>query len=152
VSAEVRLAGGRIALVDHEDVDLVGQRCWYAHRSDTRVYAMAHRRFGTTRAMHRLILQLDDPELFVDHINGDGLDNRRANLRVVTARENAQNQGPRKGRFRGVSFDKSRGLWIATATLDGKRTTIGRFETEEQAGAAASAWRSEHMPFSQEVA
>lgn len=42
--------------------------------------------------------------------------------------------------------------WMATAMLEGKRKTIGRFDTEDEAGAAASAWRREHMPYSEEAA
>lgn len=51
-----------------------------------------------------------------------------------------------------VTWDKSRGKWMATAMLDGRRTTIGRFDTEDQAAAAVAAWRAEHMPFSAEAA
>lgn len=131
---------------------------WHAHESDTLTYA-AHRTSVGDRQirvfLHRVILGLapEDPRL-VDHIDGNTLDNRRANLRVVTAAQNAQNQGSRGGssEHRGVTWDRARGKWMASAMLNGKRTTIGRFATEDEAAAAASAWRAKHMPFSAELA
>lgn len=85
----------------------------------------------------------------VDHINRDKLDNRRTNLRLATDATNRQNVPARGGysRHRGVSFDKGRGKWVAQAKLEGKHKFIGRFDTEEAAAAAASAWRRENMPF-----
>lgn len=89
----------------------------------------------------------------IDHVNGFTLDNRRSNLRIATTAQNAQNQGSRGGssRYRGVTWDKSRQKWMATAMLDGRRRTIGRFDAEDEAHAAVVAWRREHMPFSEEA-
>lgn len=89
----------------------------------------------------------------VDHINGDTFDNRRSNLIVVTNAGNAQNQGSRGGssRYRGVTWDRARRKWMASAQLNGRKVTIGRFETEDQAGGAAAAWRAVHMPHSVEA-
>lgn len=146
------------AVVDDEDVVLLADRRWSLHRSDTKSYAIngagAYKGQPKRVFMHRVIVGLQRGDVrCVDHVNGDTLDNRRENLRIVSPAENAQNQGARGGsRFRGVSFDKSRGRWLASATLDGKRTTIGRFDTEEEAGVAAAAWRFEHMPYSREAA
>lgn len=101
--------------------------------------------------LHREVLGLapGDPRKG-DHIDGNTLNCRRANLRIATTAENAQNQGSRGGtsEHRGVTWDKSRQKWMATAMLAGRRTTIGRFDTEQEAADAAAAWRAEHMPFS----
>jgi hypothetical protein len=140
-------------LVDAEDRHLAALR-WYldagnAARSGKPYVRRA--RGGRAVYLHRQILGLrqDDPRKG-DHINGDTLDNRRANLRIVTVAENAQNQGSRGGssRHRGVCWDKARGKWMAQA---GGRT-LGRFDSEDEAAAVASAWRAEHMPFSQDAA
>lgn len=141
---------GSAVLIDAADTALASVH-WRLHRSDTNLYVRGYVR-GRRQFMHRVICGLEPGDRrVVDHINGDTLDNRRANLRVVTPAQNAQNQGARAGRFRGVSFDKSRGLWLASATLNGKRTTIGRYATEDEAGLAAAAWRADHMTHSEEA-
>lgn len=145
---------GLSARVDADVWAWASRITWHAHESDTRTYAATATWTGdgTQRTfLHRVIMGLapEDPRK-VDHVSGDTLDNRRANLRLATTAQNAQNQGSRGGssRHRGVTWDRARGKWLASAMLDGKRTTIGRFVTEDEAAEAASAWRAEHMPFS----
>lgn len=145
------------AILDAEDAALASYG-WYLHAGHAdrggKRYVLRTVR-GKSIYLHRLVLGLDhtDPHKG-DHINGDTLDCRRSNLRVSTTAENAQNQGSRGGssRFRGVTWDRARGKWMATAMLGGRRRTIGRFDSEADAGAAAAAWRAEHMPFSVEAA
>lgn len=110
------------------------------------VTAGAHGRAGMKRGVvrtppqacaHNLIL----PKVAgreVDHINGDGLDNRRCNLRYATRQQNAAN-GAKKGRssrFKGVCFDKSRGKWLAGVKYNYVRLNLGRHATEEAAARA----------------
>lgn len=61
----------------------------------------------------------------MDHINGWPLDNRRANLRIITKGQNAQNQAARGGysEHGGVTYDKSRRLWMARGSIEGRPTT-----------------------------
>lgn len=76
------------------------------------------------------------PTKQVDHENGNGLDNRRRNLRLAT---NSQNQANRRiitshsSRFKGVCWDKRRGLWRARVGYDGEKIDIGWFEGEVEA-------------------
>ena len=89
-----------------------------------------------TILMHRQIMGFPDPAAFeVDHINFNRLDNRRANLRVLTKRQNRQHCQSRGGtsRFRGVSWDKARGKWFAKITVNYKQIPLGRFDSEEEA-------------------
>lgn len=74
----------------------------------------------------------------IDHINGIRLDNRYANLRCVTHRQNSMNSLPRKGssRFKGVSFCGQTGRWKAQIAPDGVNYNLGRFTTEEEAARA----------------
>ncbi len=114
-------------------------RSWFAQPDKNTAYA-AH---TTPRlngrqdriAMHRLIL--DAPvDMQVDHINGNGLDNRRANLRLVTASQNSCNRRlsiVNTTGFKGVSFHKGRGLYQASIRLDGRLRFLGRFQTPEEA-------------------
>lgn len=82
--------------------------------------------------LHSELLGLND-EQYGDHINGDRLDNRRTNLRVVTNQQNSWNRDKVSGRYRGVNWDHTRNKWIAGITVDGKRTALGRFDSEEEA-------------------
>lgn len=128
------------AIIDAEDSYLLRWR-WrlnasgYAVRS---VYRPSIKR-NTPYGMHRAVLGLafGDP-LCADHINGDKLDNRRANLRAVTQRQNQQNrQGAKAGNqsgFRGVCFNKRKGNWRAYVGAE----YLGSFPTPEQAAHVAA--------------
>jgi len=82
--------------------------------------------------MHREILLVDGSQE-IDHINGNSLDNRKANLRVCTHRQNTQNSGKREGcnsRFKGAYWNKNRGKWHARIGHRGKQIHLGYFESE----------------------
>lgn len=104
--------------------------------------------------LHRAIMGLRPGDgLEVDHRDGSPLNNRRANLRVVTHQQNGQNIAGWAGAtsvYRGVSFHAESRLWRARATLDGRAITIGAFDDELDAATAVSAFRAEHMPFTNE--
>lgn len=109
--------------------------------------------------LHREIVGLKHSPLsrgIVDHINGDPLDNRRSNLRIVTMVENAHNRRDRTGvtsRYRGVSWylDKRKpkpyGRWRVQVMVEGKRKFLGLFTDEDEAGRVAAAYYAEHMPY-----
>jgi hypothetical protein len=103
--------------------------------------------------MSRQLLELVHGDgLQADHINGSTLDNRRANLRVVTHAENQQNKRAYKGSvssFRGVWWEEGKRAWRACGRINGKRTHVGWFRNEVDAARAVEAWRREHMPFAQ---
>jgi hypothetical protein len=85
--------------------------------------------------MHRLIAGAG-PRESVDHRNGDGLDNRRNNLRIATQSQNGANRpkdrhtSPVTSQYKGVYWDKSRGKWMAVIHYDGRSRSLGRFEDE----------------------
>jgi hypothetical protein len=81
----------------------------------------------------------DWPLGHIDHINGDKLDNRMANLRVASNRENCLNSKTRKNNtsgYKGVSFMKRDGTWTARISANGKYKHLGYFKTAEEAHAA----------------
>lgn len=85
--------------------------------------------------MHRYLMNCPD-DMDVDHRNGDGLDNRTSNLRVVTASQNLMNQRPQKGKssqYKGVSLHKATGHWTAYIKLGGKKVHLGYSESEIEA-------------------
>lgn len=145
----IRLTQGNFAIVDDEDYEFLGQWKWYARHSAPGLWYALRRRHkadgpGVDRIyMHRVVL--NPPEgLETDHVNGDGLDNRRANLRAVTNSINLANQ-TRRTRNRvhdlpmGVS--PSRRKFLARIGIDGHQRHLGTFDTPEEASAAYQAAR-----------
>lgn len=86
----------------------------------------------------------------IDHINGDGTDNRIINLRACSNDENQKNLGLRKTNssgLTGVRWDRQRQKWAAHIRVDGKVTQLGRFNSKEHAHAAYLQRRSEINSF-----
>ncbi len=127
----VPVGGEYVATIDEIDFELVSQYRWSAARQHTNVYAMT----GRGLFMHRLIL--GKREGFVtDHINGNGLDNRRCNLRFANLLQNGGNKRFSTGKtsmFKGVYKDRDQ--WIATCAGN----DLGRFSTEGEAARAYDA-------------
>ena len=89
--------------------------------------------------MHSVILSAPKG-MVIDHINNNPLDNRIANLRIVTPQQNAWNRKKRRTRstskYKGVSWSKNDGKWRALIMLDNKKISLGNFDDEKQAGRA----------------
>ena len=135
---KIALGHGRFALIDDADYLLVASFSWHAKR-DHNWYA-AHTPSPTASKvfMHRLIVGAARGQI-VDHINGDTLDNRRANLRIVTAHQSAMNRGPHAGsssRFIGVTLHRQLGKWQASIGRAADFTYLGCFVNESEAARA----------------
>lgn len=136
---EISLTQGKVALVDDEDFEFLNQWKWRILRGRHTCYAKRHGpRFAGARPtilMHRSLLNAPTG-LQVDHINGDGLDNRRLNLRLATNAQNGQNQRPRTdgtSRFRGVSWNTKAHKWVATICFHQQVRCLGYYDTEIEA-------------------
>ena len=132
-----------VALVDHDDLALLSQWSWYRNEpKQGYVYAARSKRIASNNwrpmYMHREILKPPDG-IMVDHINHDGLDNRRANLRLATPSQNRANVRRltvSSSGFRGVSFHINRGDYIAQIRKDGKGIFLGYFDSPLEAARA----------------
>jgi len=124
---------GRTAYFDEADADLVFRHNWTSNAR----YAVT-RIDGKITPMHRLIMECPDG-LFVDHIDGDGFNNHRSNLRICTHQENMRNRHSTCGasRFKGVTRHGSG--WRARINVGGKKVAIGTFRSECEAAKAYDA-------------
>ena len=132
----IPLTRGKFALVDAEDYYRLAQFKWCAQLGKTTIYA-SRRDGGKSIKMHRLIMDPPD-HLLVDHIDHNGLNNCRSNLRLCTIAQNACN-APSHGlssKYKGVCWNKRKEKWIARIRLNGKIYNLGYF-TDEIAAAKA---------------
>lgn len=143
-AAFVPLTQGLVAVIDAEDVPLVEGRLWAALRRGGKIYAGRSVWSNGTNGcelMHRVIL--DSPkDILVDHVDGDGLNNRRSNLRAASRSQNAMNSGAHRDNasgYKGVSWLSHRQKWTAWICADGQRNYLGVFDTPEAAHAAYAA-------------
>jgi hypothetical protein len=143
---EVPLTQGKVALIDDEDAERVLSRNWTLHHNPNRrrdvFYAVRYAykegtKERTVIQMHREILNAP-AGMEVDHINGDGLDNRKANLRLATRAQNLRNTHREKGKtgYRGIYWHKKNGMYHAEIRCDGKRHSLGYYYDAEQAARA----------------
>ena len=142
MTVEIILTKGFVALVDDDDAPEILRFKWCANISNRNVYA-ARRDMGHVGArkirMHRVIIGAPDG-MSVDHINGNGLDNRRANLRLCANSQNICNSRLRIDNavgFKGVS--PQNGRFRARLTVQGKNRSLGLFATPEEAAHAYDA-------------
>ena len=133
----IPLSKNAYTTIDEEDFKKVSNHRWYLHRSSNErypKYATTHFK-GKTVYMHRLIM--DAPQgKWIDHIDGDGLNNKKENLRLSTPSQNGANSKTFK-RFKGVSYRKDRKKYRAYIMYPGKRYKhLGHFKEEKEAAKA----------------
>ena len=134
---EIPLTKGKVALVDDDDYEMLVEFKWHSHLCRNVWYAThTTRRINgkqTTVKMHHLIMNVPKG-MQIDHIDGNGLNNQKNNLRVVTNRINHMNrQWVRKSKYPGITWERRREHWVAQAQIGGKHIHIGSFPTEELA-------------------
>ena len=140
----VPLTRGMFTIIDAVDLDFVNSFRWYARSEGSgsgRFYALRNLN-KKTLLLHRVLLQATDGQ-YVDHINHDTLDNRRSNIRICTAQENAFNRQKQPGcklsQYKGVQYVPrlhNTNPWKAVINLNGKSTHLGCFPTELEAAQA----------------
>ncbi len=149
----IKLTRGQFALVDDEDHESLSRHRWCAQRAIHSWYAIrgvwVYGKVKTIR-MHRVLIGCKE---HVDHIDGDGLNNQRSNLRVATRSQNAMNCRKRNmasSAFKGVSRCPRAVIrpWLARVTAGYRTEFIGSFELETDAACAYdAAAKLEHGEF-----
>ena len=137
---EIKLTQGKFALVDDEDFDFLNQWKWCAHynQGSRTFYVQRSERKEHVRVcyhMHRVIMKTPD-NLFVDHSDGNGLNNQKSNLRNCDKFGNTKNKRKHKvgsSKFKGVSWDSWHNKWKCRVTNNKKVIQLGRYDSELEA-------------------
>lgn len=144
-------AAGRVALIDDADLDLVSPYSWRVYerryptgRTDGPYAWTTLQRDGKKKwtSLHTLITGWP----LIDHINHDGLDCRRSNLRPASVTQNQMNRRPNLGAhspYKGVTWDRCNRTWVARIKVNGKSKFLGLFVTELEAAVAYNAAAAE---------
>jgi hypothetical protein len=136
MTQKIFLTQKKVALVDDADYLKVMQYTWTAAKNRNTWYAVTTVK-GKPVYMHRLILGLKNSRLLGEHINGNGLDNRRQNLRRATAGQNQRNRGTNKNNstgFKGIAPNYNK--YVARIMVGGTQKHLGTFDTPEEAARA----------------
>ena len=140
----IRLNNGMYATVDPEDYVGLPKDRWTCYKKGRSYYTIRHfsKNEGAGKkctSMHRLIMRAP-AGVIVDHINHNGLDNRKANLRFATIEQNAQNQRKTRtktsSRFKGVNRAKGPKVWQARIYHNKRSINLGHFSSEVEAAKA----------------
>ena len=150
---EIPLGGkkfpGRVAVIDSEDAGLVMKASWTAVVTDRNrdrgeevrlvEYAATNNReglfdgFPCRPLLHRVVMGITDRRVQIDHVNRNGLDCRKSNLRISTQQENVFNTRPHKdstSKYKGVFWYSSARKWRAVIVPSGKQMHLGTFSSE----------------------
>lgn len=129
---KIKLTKNKFTIVDDEDYEILNQHKWYCLNDYAARDKITDKR-KRTLYMHRLIMNCSESS-YVDHVDGNPLNNRRENLRICSQSQNNMNRNKTEGnfssRYKGVSFDKERNKWVMRLQKDGKCIIRKRFEKE----------------------
>lgn len=141
----IPLTKGKFALVDNEDYDyIVAMGKWKCNNSGYAVKSITTTNengkiVNSDKIMHRIIMNCPKG-VHVDHINGNGLDNRKSNLRLCSIQENSRNRGAQRNNttgFKGVVYEASRGMFKSRIQVSKhKRIHLGYFKNPKEAARA----------------
>jgi hypothetical protein len=136
----IKLTNGGEAFVDDEDFERLSKYTWRRKDDGRTSYAKAYggggRKNRITLLMHRKLMEVPRG-VVIDHVDGNGLNNQKNNLRVCTCEQNHWNRhrlnSNNTSGYRGVSWDKKTNKWLVRVGYDGKRVYGGLFENRDSA-------------------
>lgn len=142
---EIPLTQNKISIVDDEDYDFLKGKLWHANKSKGTYYAETNRRSivkglrsGDPLGIHTALMN-PPPGHMVDHLNGNGLDNRRGNLRIIPTTGNYKRilqTGWRPTKYQGVHYDHKSNKWISSIRDHHRCVVLGRYDTQVEAALA----------------
>ena len=139
---KIPLTQNKLASIDNEDFELISQYKWCVSKKHSISYAITSaikNNIKTTLKMHRLIMKIVDPKIQIDHVDGDGLNNQKLNLRICTSQQNQRNRQKNKvssSKFKGIWWDKRVKKWQVSIQIGKKRKHLGYFHNEIEAAKA----------------
>jgi len=145
----IPLTQGYFAKVDDEDYERIMVHRWCVTKGQGQGGLVRAIRCGMTNKIKKTIyisreIMNNPKDKFVDHINGDTLDNRKCNLRICTRSQNEMNRRinrtEKTSKYKGVFFDKRRKGWVSSIRVNGKQKSIGVFKSEKMAARSYNSW------------
>jgi len=146
------------AKVDDEDYEYLSRLKWTSSHKGRNFYAIRRQyiderkenglKKATKISMHRVVMKVSDKNILIDHIDGDGLNNQKSNLRIVDYKENRRNSKKAENassKYKGVSWLKCRNRWKATIYINGKNKQIGLYKDEIKAAMAYDEFAKTHF-------
>lgn len=141
---QIDLGKGYYTIIDDEDYEKISKYKWYSLKNRNRIIATARVTINKKRKriqLHRIILNMTDPKIIVDHINRNTLDNRKCNLRICTNQQNCMNVGKNKNStsgYKGVSLKRciNEDRWQSNIGYNFKHIYLGLYQTKEEAAKA----------------
>lgn len=121
-------------IIDSEDLHLVSKINWFHVYKGNNHYAY-NNSYKKKLIMHRIIMNISNPKIQVDHINGNGLDNRKVNLRLCTQAQNLQNKKI-INKYKGIWECKNRNGFTSYIGCNGVRHYLGHYKTRKEAAKA----------------
>lgn len=147
----IPLTKGQSALIDDQDYDLVKGYNWRVLVNTRNLYAITNGWINGKRTailMHRLLNGFPH-KMCVDHKDGNGLNNTRANMRVCTYSQNLGNRQRanknKTSQFKGVSWNSEHKVWIASIQCNKKQMNLGKFPSEVEAAKSYDAMALKHF-------
>ncbi len=143
------LTKGQFTLVDDQDFDYLNQWEWSVNKSGGILYANRSFRQNGKKIMlmmHRIILGITDLHILGDHIDRNGLNNQRYNLRIATHSQNSSNKKSYRtgnSKFLGVFWRERYKCFVAAIGKNGKKIHVGHYKTENEAAEAYNKKASE---------
>jgi hypothetical protein len=127
------------AIIDLEDIEKCKIHRWYISKMKSGIQYASSSFHKKHLILHSFLKENNDKNFEIDHINGNGLDNRKNNLRIVTHKENMNNKKKYKiykssySQILGIHYNKKRNIWKIDIRINGKRIKKSPFETLKEA-------------------